>query len=103
MTTQIRQIAEFLDIEIEPSRWPLILEHCSFDYMKQHATKTVPLEGAFWEGGAQTFIHKGTNERWKDSLTAADIAKYEETALRRLGPECAHWLATGESRLPVAA
>lgn len=103
MATQIRQIAEFLDIEIEESRWPLILEHCSFDYMKQHAAKTVPLEGAFWEGGAQTFIHKGTNGRWKDSLTKEDIAKYEETALRQLGAECAHWLATGESRLAVVS
>ncbi|WNN90162.1 sulfotransferase domain-containing protein [Gloeocapsopsis dulcis] len=96
MATQIQQIAEFLDITIDESKWSIIFEHCSFNYMKQHASKMVPLEGVFWEGGAQTFIYKGTNGRWKDILTEEDIAKYEETSLRNLGQECAHWLATGE-------
>lgn len=100
MAGQIRQIAEFLDITITQSKWPVILEHCSFDYMKQHASKSVPLTGIFWEGGAQTFIYQGTNGRWKDILTEGDIAKYEETALRNLGQKCAHWLATGEISRP---
>ena len=38
--------------------------------MKANATKSVPLGGAFWEGGAQTFVHKGNNGRWRDILTA---------------------------------
>jgi aryl sulfotransferase len=50
----------------------------------------------FWEGGGDTFIHKGTNGRWKDVLTPAESAAYEAEAVARLGPACAHWLATGE-------
>ena len=72
------------------------LEHCSFDYMKVHATRSVPLGGAFWEGGAQTFIHKGTNGRWRDQLTEADCRAYDEIARRELGEACANWLATGK-------
>lgn len=95
MPAQIRQIAEFLDIPIDEKQWTKILEHCSFDYMKQHASKSVPLGGKFWEGGAQTFIYKGINGRWKDVLSAEDVVKYEETALRTLGEDCATWLANG--------
>ena len=51
--------------------------------------------GAAFKGGAQTFIHKGTNGRWRDELSAADSRSYEETAYRELGEECANGLATG--------
>jgi aryl sulfotransferase len=93
---QIRRIAAFLDIPIDERRWPAILEHCTFDYMKRHATRSVPLGGAFWDGGAATFVHKGINGRWRDTLTAEDCARYERTAVERLGEACARWLATGE-------
>ena len=69
--------------------------------MKANATKTVPLGGAFWDGGAQTFVHKGTNGRWRDVLTEAESAEYERLALEKLGPDCAAWLA-GDTVAPGA-
>lgn len=96
MPTEIRRIAAFLDIPIDESRWPAILEHCSFDYMKKHADKSAPLGGALWEGGASTFINKGTNGRWRDVLSAKESAAYEALAREKLGDVCAHWLMTGE-------
>ena len=95
MPREIRRIATFLDIPIDERRWDAIVEHCMFDYMKAHATKSVPLGGLFWDGGAQTFINKGTNGRWRDELTATDCARYEQTARAELGDACARWLATG--------
>jgi len=47
-------------------------------------------------GGTKTFINKGTNGRWRDTLTASESTEYEAKALAELGPECARWLATGE-------
>jgi aryl sulfotransferase len=47
-------------------------------------------------GGGETFIHKGTNGRWRDVLSAGEIAEYEARAIDELGPECAAWLATGK-------
>ncbi|HEY5047499.1 MAG TPA: sulfotransferase domain-containing protein [Rhizomicrobium sp.] len=94
---QMRRIAEFLGIAIDETRWPAILEHCGFDYMKAHATDSVPLGGAFWDGGAQTFVHKGTNGRWREILTADDNARYETLAREKLGEDCARWLATGKT------
>lgn len=98
MPGQMRALATFLRISIEQANWPGILEYCSFDWMKAHATRSVPLAGAFWDAGAEVFIHKGVNGRWRDTLTAADVADYEARALRELGADCVHWLATGEMR-----
>ena len=92
----IRQIAEFLQIPINESHWSAILEHCSFEWMKRNATKSVPLGGLFWDAGAGVFINKGVNGRWADVLTAEESAQYEKIAVSQLGAECAHWLATGE-------
>ena len=93
---EVRRMAKFLGIAIDEKNWPKILEHCSFDYMKAHAVKSVPLGGAFWDGGAETFVNKGTNGRWRDVLTADDNARYEAMAREKLGAACAAWLATGK-------
>jgi aryl sulfotransferase len=49
-----------------------------------------------WEGGAETFVHKGTNGRWRDVLTVEESTKYERRAVQELGPDCARWLSTGD-------
>ncbi len=89
----IRGIADFLDIKIDENTFPAIVEHCTFDYMKAHAETVTPLGGMLWEGGAKAFINKGTNGRWKDTLTAVDVKAYEQRAMKELGAECAAWLA----------
>ncbi len=91
----IREIAAFLDIPIDEAKFPAIVEHCTFDYMKTHADKAAPLGGFLWKGGAETFINKGTNGRWSGTLTGDENAAYEARAVAELGPECAAWLAAG--------
>jgi aryl sulfotransferase len=93
---EIRRIAAFLEISIPASREEAIVEHCSFEWMKRHAAQSAPMGGAFWDGGAQTFIHKGVNGRWMDTLTARESEEYERRAEAELGRACARWLATGE-------
>ena len=95
MTGEIRKIAEFLDIPINEEKWDDILLHCSFDYMKKHSSKSVPMGGAFWEGGSKTFINKGVNGAWADILTDSQNARYESQAVEVLGVECAAWLENG--------
>ena len=96
MPREIRQLAEFLEIPVNEEKWDDILLHCSFDYMKANAVRSVPLGGAFWDGGAQTFIHRGTNGRWRDVLSKDESLEYEQRANQELGADCARWLATGE-------
>ncbi len=94
----IREIAGFLEIALDEANMDRIVRHCSFDYMKANATASVPLGGAFWEGGARTFIHKGTNGRWKDVLDPRISARFEARAREELGEDCARWLAGGAGR-----
>lgn len=92
---QMRRIADFLDIQMAEDRWPTLVEHCEFSYMKAHAEDFTPLRGQLWEGGADVFINKGTNGRWRNELTADDNARYETVAQRELGDDLARWLETG--------
>ena len=92
---EMRRIATFLGCEVAEERWPLLVEHCTFDYMKANADKVAPLGGAVFNGGAKAFINQGVNGRWRDVLTAKDVRDYEAMAIERLGPECAAWLAYG--------
>jgi len=91
---QVRDIADFLDIETDEATFPAIVEHCSFGYMKARASDFAP--DHLWEGGGASFINKGTNDRWRDVLTPEESAAYEAKAIAELGPVCAHWLKTGE-------
>ncbi|THD74507.1 MAG: sulfotransferase domain-containing protein [Phenylobacterium sp.] len=93
---QVREIAAFLDIDMPETKWPTVIEHCSFDFMKAPAELYAPLGGFPWENGGDTFIHKGVNGRWRDVLTPEESGAYEQMAVEKLGPDCARWLATGE-------
>ena len=97
MDREIRRIAAFLDIPINEGNWETLLHHCSFEYMKANATKSVPLGGVFWDGGAQTFIHKGKNGRWRETLDEDEIRRYERRCVEELGIECARWMSGGGS------
>ena len=90
---EARRIAGFLGIAPDAAAWARILEHCSFGWMKGHAERLV-YPDSFKDLGA--FMNRGENGRWRDVLSADEIALCDEIALKELGPECARWLATGE-------
>jgi aryl sulfotransferase len=93
---QMRLIASFLGIEIDEALWQSMVEHCTFEYMRSTASVHSPVLDSMFQGGANTFFHKGTNGRWRSVLSADDVLGYEEAARTNLTPACAHWIATGE-------
>ena len=40
-------------------------------------------------------FNRGTNRRWRDVLTADDVALYTAAARRELPPDLERWLETG--------
>lgn len=95
MEGRMRDIAAFLDVEIDPADWPRICEYCSFAWMKANAARIAPGAGMLFTGGADSFFHKGANGRWHDVLSAEESAAYERKAAEELGAECAGWLING--------
>lgn len=100
---EVRRIARFLNIEIDEARFPAIVESCSFESMRKAAAERAPMMNVVWEKGAHTFFNQGTNGRWRDMLSAADLQLYEEAVRAHLTPDCAHWVATGAISSPKAA
>jgi aryl sulfotransferase len=96
MEGETRRLAAFLDISIDEEAWPKILEHSSFAYMKRNVERVVGAGAALFNTGAKDFVNKGTNGRWRDILTAAEIARADEFAAANLSADCARWLATGK-------
>lgn len=93
---QIRRIADFLDAEIDELRLPLIVEHCGFAHMKRNAEALAPTRAAVMTGGKASFFRSGASGGWRAVLTDEDSAKYEDCVARKLTPDCALWLRTGE-------
>jgi aryl sulfotransferase len=94
---ETHRIANFLEIPVRPETWQRISEHCSFEYMKSHvSTFSQHLDSVFVEG-AKALINHGKNRKWRDALSAPDLAKYRYAMAANVTSECAHWLRTGET------
>ena len=92
---EMRAIADYLEIAVPEERWPAMVDACRFETVKANPDKVMSA-GAdmFWKEGPQTFFHKGANGRWKDVLSGDELRLYDE-AMRKLPPDCAHWLEQG--------
>ena len=100
---EIRRVADFLGIEVSRESLTRIVEATSFQQMKRRADTVLGAAAGLWEGGAERFLHKGTNGRWRDVLDEADLVQYRAMRDRTLSPECARWLEEGRKALVGAA
>tara|TARA_A100001037_G_scaffold42814_1_gene33836 strand:+ start:26492 stop:27415 length:924 start_codon:yes stop_codon:yes gene_type:complete len=93
---EMRQIAEYLQIDVPEAQWDDVVKRCTFAEVKKDPSKVVGPNIDFgFKGGADTFIHKGTNGRWVGVLDDEDIALYAE-AMAKLPADYAHWSEHGK-------
>jgi aryl sulfotransferase len=92
---EMRRIAEFLGIETPESRLIELAEAARFESMKRQGEEMLPQLRFAFDNGAERFLNKGENGRWKDFLTDADLARYEALVQRRLSVPHAAWLHGG--------
>jgi aryl sulfotransferase len=102
MPRELRRVAAFLGIDLPEAAMPAVLAHCDIGYMRAHAAN-LPAYTRVFERGAMSFFNVGSNGRWKDQLTAQEIARCDAVAARALGADCAHWLRSGEPPRGAAA
>ena len=91
----ISRVADFLNIDLAPGRLAQVVDAVAFDNMKKRGQDYVPRGGETWKGGVDTFLHKGTNGRWRDVLSAAELSLYDDACARSLSEDCRLWLENG--------
>lgn len=99
---EIRGMAEFLEIEISDEALAAVIDHTGFDAMRERAIAADANGQSPFREGARTFFYKGTNGRWRDTLTESELEMYEQTKATVLTPDCARWLEMGRTELAEA-
>ena len=91
------RIAQYLDFDVPEGSIENILNMVSLKTMRRNAVeKERDDEGEpFMIGGARSFFHKGTNNRWRDVMKSEDLSLYDEVADRELSTDCRQWLEQG--------
>lgn len=88
LAEEIRRIAGYLEIDLSEEALSTIAQAVSFSSVKQSAAMMgpMPVESAqnTWKQGLDTFFFKGTNGRWKEVLTEAELVMYEQAKARVL-------------------
>ena len=93
---EMRRIAAFLQIDVNQDIWPDLMGAAGFAAMQKAGETLMPhTRTMFRDGGAQRFFNKGTNGRWRDVLTDADLALYDAKIREKFSPGLAAWLEGG--------
>ena len=100
---EIQRVADFLEIPVSSENLARVVEATTFKSMKADGDNIVGQAGVMWNGGAQRFLHKGTNGRWHEVLNDKDLEAYEAMKNKTLSRECAGWLEQGRAALTGAA
>lgn len=92
---EMRRISDFLEIDTPASLMPDLADAARFETMKRDGDITMPQLRMAFDHGAQRFINKGENGRWKGVLTDADLDRYDALVRRKLSPALNAWLHNG--------
>ncbi len=92
---EMRRISDFLEIQTPAERLAVLAQAAGFDAMKADGKALLPKIGEHFDKGSERFLNKGTNGRWRDVLTDADLERYEAVFRRKVSPACAQWLEHG--------
>ncbi len=96
LETGMKDVAAFLGINISDDLWPELVYNATFDTVKENPNKVVSDRATeIFKNGANSFIHKGTNGRWRGVLTDAELSLYSQLKSRAVTSDCAAWLKTG--------
>jgi aryl sulfotransferase len=94
LESEMRRVAAFLGVAIDEERWPDLVERCTFDGMKRRSGEIADFDALF-VGGAETFLYKGTNERWRDVLTEDELTTFDRRSQELLPADAVGWAISG--------
>lgn len=94
LSCEMRRIAEFCELEVTDELWPAVVHRCTFDAMSRRGDEIGEFERGY-AGGWESFLFKGTNNRWRGVLDAEELACYASRVSQFLTPDAARWLEHG--------
>ncbi len=92
---EMQRISDFLGIATPQSLMPDLVKAAQFETMRAQGNALLPKIGGSFDHGAERFINKGTNGRWKDVLTKDDLARYDALVRKNFTPSQALWIEHG--------
>lgn len=95
LAAEMARIADYLEIEVPAAVMPSLVEAAGFESMKRDAAVIAPNAEEIWDGGAERFVFKGTNGRWREVLTEEDLARYDTLVRQKWTPGLAAWIEGG--------
>jgi aryl sulfotransferase len=95
LDTQMRRIAERLDIHVPEKSWPALVAAASFEQMRDRSAKLVPDERLGLIADPVRFFRTGSSGDWRNHLTDGDLAAYRQRLASLATPELTNWLHHG--------
>lgn len=92
---EVARISRFLEIDTPPDKLAELAAAARFDSMKKQGGDLLPALPFVFQGGHETFLNKGTNGRWKDVLTDADLARFDQLSAAKFTPSARAWIEGG--------
>ncbi|MEO8927358.1 MAG: sulfotransferase domain-containing protein [Caulobacteraceae bacterium] len=92
---EMKRIADFLAIEVAEELWPRLVAAATFEAMKRDGGTLMAGAERGFRNGHETFLHSGTNERWRGIFTDADLELYRRKIEAALSPGLIGWLEGG--------
>ena len=92
---EMRRISDFLEIDTPEALMPELVEAARFESMKKGGDALFPELKLVFDRGADRFINKGESGRWREYMTADDVARYQRISAKRATPGLASWLECG--------
>eukprot|EP01083_Nonionella_stella_P001364 3927_1 len=87
-----REIACFLEVEIDENKFDSMVHSCLFETMKAKQEELFGEVGKLWWKEPKDFFNKGVNDRWHGILTQEDTEEYRTLAQRYLTERQVKWL-----------
>jgi len=98
LSGEMKRIGDFLSIETPDELWPQLVEAASFEAMKRDGGVLMAGAERAFRNGHETFLFRGTNNRWLGVLTDSDLELYERKVSAELSPSLNRWLREGRLR-----
>ncbi len=96
LDAQMRRIADALDIEIDESIWPVLVQAARFENMKINADRLAPdTNFNMWKSNAQ-FFNKGASGQWRGIFSHESLSIFERVTAT-YPADYIRWLLKGSS------